>query len=158
MVAPLLDMTLDGPEATCRFAARIASRLNPGDTLLLEGEIGAGKTHFARCLIRSIQATPEHVPSPTFTLVQSYDTTRGEVVHADLYRLSGPGEIAELGLLDAFGTQICLVEWPDRLGEDAPASALTLRFEQGAGPEIRRVTAFGDRDTWADRTSGLEHV
>jgi tRNA threonylcarbamoyladenosine biosynthesis protein TsaE len=158
MVAPLFDLTLNDPEETRRFAARIAGCLRPGDTLLLEGEIGAGKTHFARSLIQSIQTPPEDVPSPTFTLIQTYDTTRGEVVHADLYRLSGPDEIAELGLQDAFGAQICLVEWPDRLGPDAPKSALTLRFEQGADPDTRRLTAFGDADTWAVRVGRVEHA
>ena len=158
MVALLLDLILDSPEATRRFAARIGACLRPGDTILLEGEIGAGKTHFARTLIQSVQTTPEHVPSPTFTLIQSYDTARGEIIHADLYRLSGPEEIAELGLLDAFGTQICLVEWPDRLGPDAPATALTLRFEPGEGPDTRRITAHGDRHFWADRVGDLAHV
>lgn len=158
MVAPLFDLTLDDPEETRRFAARIAARLRPGDTLLLEGDIGAGKTHFARSLIQTIQLGPEDVPSPTFTLIQSYDTKRGEIVHADLYRLSGSGDIVELGLLDAFGVQICLVEWPDRLGADAPAAALTLRFEQGVGPDIRRVTVFGNPEIWAERVRGVEHV
>lgn len=158
MAAPLLDLTFDSPEAMRAFAARVARWLRPGDTLLLEGDIGAGKTHFARSLIQSIQTEPEDVPSPTFTLVQSYDTMAGEVIHADLYRLTGPAEIAELGLLDALGAQICLVEWPDRLGPDAPASALTLRFEQGAAADTRRLTAFGDHAIWAELIRGVEHV
>lgn len=154
----LMDLTLDGPDATARFAERIARSIRPGDTILLDGEIGAGKTHFARCLIQSIQEVPEDVPSPTYTLIQTYETRRGEVVHADLYRISGPLEVVELGLLDAFGSQICLVEWPDRLGADVPGSALTLLFEAGAGPEDRRVTASGRQEVWAARLAGLEHV
>lgn len=158
MAAALLDLTFDSPEAMSTFAAAFARCLRPGDTLLLDGEIGTGKTHFARSLIQSIQTSPEEVPSPTFTLIQVYDTRRGEVLHADLYRLSGPAEVAELGLLDAFGSQICLVEWPDRLGPDAHDTALTLRFEHGSRPEQRRVTAFGDRAIWAGRICGVEHV
>lgn len=158
MVAPLFDFMLDDPEATRRFAARMAGCLAPGDTLLLEGDIGAGKTHFARSLIQSIQPEPEDVPSPTFTLIQTYDTTRGEVMHADLHRLSGADEIGELGLFDAFGARICLVEWPDRLGTAAPETALTLRFEPGPGPDMRRVTTFGDPAIWAVRLEGLAHV
>lgn len=140
-----------------RLAEQVAACLRPGDTLLLEGDIGAGKTHFARCLIRSVQLVPEDIPSPTFTLIQSYETTLGEIIHADLYRLSGPDEIVELGLLDAFGEKICLVEWPDRLGSDSPERALTLRFEQGHGPDARRVTAIGDPTDWAGRVRGAKH-
>ena len=158
MAAPLLDLMLDDPAATHDFAARIAQCLRPGDTLLLEGDIGAGKTHFARSLIQSVQREPEDVPSPTFTLIQSYDTTRGEMIHADLYRLSGPDEIAELGLWEAFGTRICLVEWPDRLGAEAPEAAITLRFEPGPDPDSRRLTAFGDPEIWAARVGGMAHV
>lgn len=158
MPAPLLDVILNSPEATSRFATRLAHCLYPGDTLLLDGGIGAGKTHFARSLIRSLQTRPEEVPSPTFTLIQSYDTSRGEILHADLYRLSGPDELGELGLWDAFGVRICLVEWPDRLGLDAPDGALTLRFDQGDAPDTRQVRALGDPDIWADRVGGLTHA
>ena len=89
----------------------------------------AGKTHFARNLIQSLMAEPEDVPSPTFTLVQAYDTPSGEIWHCDLYRLSAAEEVDELGLTEAFDTAICLVEWPDKLGPLAPRGALTLTFE-----------------------------
>ncbi len=154
----LTVLTLEDPEATRRFAAQMARGLVPGDTLLLEGDIGAGKTHFARSLIQSIQDMPEDVPSPTYTLMQTYETARGEVVHADLYRLSGPDEVAELGLLDAFGSQICLVEWPDRLGDEAPTTALTIRFETGRALHHRRVTVSGRNDLWTARLDGMADV
>jgi len=120
------SITLNSPEETADLAARLGAKLRPGDIVLLEGEIGTGKTHFARSLIQSLMTVPEDVPSPTFTLVQAYDTPPGEVWHCDLYRLSAVEEIEELGLSDAFDTAICLIEWPDKLGPLTPASALTL--------------------------------
>ncbi|MCV2863248.1 tRNA (adenosine(37)-N6)-threonylcarbamoyltransferase complex ATPase subunit type 1 TsaE [Albidovulum sediminicola] len=124
-------LRLPDPGATDALARRLAPALRAGDTILLEGEIGAGKTHFARALIRARLAAlglDEDVPSPTFTIVQTYEAGEAEIWHADLYRLSGPEEIWELGLEDAFRTAICLVEWPDRLGSLRPSDALTLRF------------------------------
>ena len=126
MTTRRLSLSLPGPGATDALAAALGARLSPGDVLLLSGGIGAGKTHFARALIRSLQDVPEDVPSPTYTLVQEYDARPGRVVHADLYRLSGPDGVDELGLWDAFDTAICLIEWPDRLGDAAPADALSL--------------------------------
>ena len=156
-MAASLSRTLvfEHPDDTARFAADLGQRLGPGDVLLLEGDVGAGKTHFARALIRALQEHPEDVPSPTFTLVQTYDTRRGEVWHADLYRLSGAQEIEELGLAEAFTTAICLVEWPDRLGPLTPAAALMLQFRQGSAEDARNVTATWDDSRW---TALLEAV
>lgn len=136
-------------DATCRAAARLGALLRPGHVLLLEGGIGAGKTHFARCLIRPLLAEDEDIPSPTFTLVQSYDTRNGELWHADLYRLGHPDEVIELGLSEAFDDAICLVEWPDRLGDLTPGDALSLRFEV-VGDSARAITVTGGADTWQD--------
>ncbi len=130
--APQLALTLADAAQTCRLAGRLGARLRAGDVVLLEGPIGAGKTHFARCLIQSLLELPEDVPSPTYTLVQVYQTRAGEVWHADLYRAGGPDEVVELGLDEAFDQAICLVEWPDRLGELAPPRALTLALEAQA--------------------------
>ncbi|GFE64775.1 hypothetical protein KIN_18490 [Litoreibacter roseus] len=93
--------------------------------------MGAGKTFFARAFIQHLMTQTglvEDVPSPTFTLVQTYDVADQEIWHADLYRLTGPEALFELGLEEAFDTAICLIEWPDRLGELTPAHALTLSF------------------------------
>jgi tRNA threonylcarbamoyladenosine biosynthesis protein TsaE len=134
-----LDMRLPlpGPDATDALGRALAAQLRAGDTLLLSGPIGAGKSHLARAIILSLMdrtGTPrEDVPSPTYTLVQTYDLGGEEVWHADLYRLSGPDEIWELGLDAAFDSAICLVEWPDRLGQAAPGNA--LRIELAADPE-----------------------
>ena len=122
------SLSLQDPADTARFAAELGAHLAPGDCVLLHGPIGAGKTHFARHLIQSLQVIPEDVPSPTYTLVQTYDTTRGELWHADLYRLTTLDEIEELGLSEAFETAMCLVEWPDRLGEMVPKSALHVNI------------------------------
>lgn len=141
----------DSPDDTCAFARRIAAQLRAGDVLLLGGEIGAGKTHFARCAIQALLSAPEDVPSPTYTIVQTYDTPRCEIWHADLYRLPGPSEIVELGLIDAFEDAICLVEWPDRLADLAPASALTLEFSDGGAADSRQILLSWQSGDWRDR-------
>jgi tRNA threonylcarbamoyladenosine biosynthesis protein TsaE len=116
--------------ATEALAACIAPRLRPGDTLLLSGGIGAGKTAFARAMIRAAMGnSAEDVPSPTFTIVQTYAAPQGDIWHADLYRLTHPDEAQELGLTEAMESAICLIEWPDRLSGLAPADALELAFE-----------------------------
>ena len=118
----------NGPLETKALALRIRENLQNGDIVLLKGEIGAGKSHFARSLIQAAMDKVEDVPSPTFTLVQTYDTLVGSIWHADLYRLSDQSEIFELGLIDAFGNEIVLIEWPDRLGYLEPQDALTIEL------------------------------
>ncbi|MEQ8898317.1 MAG: tRNA (adenosine(37)-N6)-threonylcarbamoyltransferase complex ATPase subunit type 1 TsaE [Roseovarius sp.] len=145
MSAALLTLTSDSPDATDRVARTLARRLAPGDTILLAGDVGAGKTHFTRAAILSLLELPEDVPSPTYTLVQTYNATPGEIWHADLYRLTDTSEIEELGLTAAFTDAICLIEWPDRLGPLTPPDALTITFT-APGPEDVRTLAF----TWTD--------
>lgn len=142
---------LPDPDATDALARRMAGRVGAGDVLLLEGPIGAGKTAFARALIHAL-GVAEDVPSPTYTLVQTYEAGL-EIWHADLYRLTHPDEAVELGLTDAFDTALCLVEWPERLGADRPESALTLRFSlDGEG----RLVTFDSADgTWEARLDDL---
>lgn len=144
----ITDAVFLADEAATEAAARaLAPLLGPGDTILLRGPIGAGKTHFARALIQTLQALhrpPEDVPSPTFTLVQTYQAGETEIWHADLYRLSGIGDILELGLEEAFATAICLVEWPERLGVLEPPEALHLHFSPGPGGEGRRLGVSGN--------------
>ncbi|MDG3041232.1 tRNA (adenosine(37)-N6)-threonylcarbamoyltransferase complex ATPase subunit type 1 TsaE [Roseicyclus marinus] len=132
---------LAGPEATAALARAIAPVLRAGDTILLQGQLGAGKSHFARALIRALMG-PEgecaEIPSPTFTLVQAYDSAAGEIFHADLYRMGDPGELVELGLDAAMEEAICLIEWPDRIAPDWPATAICLRLETPVGAAERR--------------------
>ncbi|WP_171206511.1 tRNA (adenosine(37)-N6)-threonylcarbamoyltransferase complex ATPase subunit type 1 TsaE [Ruegeria sp. HKCCA0235A] len=146
------SLTFKSPEETAVFARQLGTSLRPGDVVLLEGPIGSGKTHFARNLIQSLMDEPEDVPSPTFTLVQAYDTPSGEIWHCDLYRLSAAEEVDELGLTDAFDTAICLVEWPDKMGPLAPQGALTLAFETGPNNiDFRRVTLSWTAPKWAEK-------
>ncbi|WP_149141708.1 tRNA (adenosine(37)-N6)-threonylcarbamoyltransferase complex ATPase subunit type 1 TsaE [Gemmobacter caeruleus] len=131
---------LPDDEATTRLGQWFAARLRPGDVLLLSGPIGAGKTHFARALIRARLGAEVEVPSPTFTLVQTYEDPRGDLWHADLYRLGHPDDIVELGLEAAFDDAISLIEWPDRLGDQTPPQALHLHFAaEGEGRALRPV-------------------
>ena len=136
-----LSLFLPDPDATTGFAERMADLVAPGACLLLSGPIGAGKSHFARAFIRHRLGYLGDIPSPTFTLVQTYESPDEEIWHADLYRLTHPDEVAELGLDQAIGHAICLIEWPDRLGEMAPLDALHLTF--ASRPEGRTVTLTG---------------
>lgn len=151
--APFRTITAPTETATAAFARRLAPVLGPGDTLLLSGPIGAGKTHFARALIQERLAAAgraEDVPSPTFTLVQTYDDGKTEIWHADLYRLTDPGDLWELGLDEAFDTAICLIEWPDRLGVAAPRGALWIDIATGDA-DGRRLSLSSDAPAWRAR-------
>ncbi len=140
---------MSSPDATALFAQTFAKHLTPGDVILLSGGIGAGKTHFARSLIHALQDPPEDVPSPTFTLVQVYDTPKGEIWHSDLYRLSDPDECVELGLTDAFETAICLVEWPDKLEDLTPENALKIHLDTCANDDDhRQMTLYWTNTRW----------
>lgn len=145
--APATTIRLTSPERTAQLAHRFADHVRPGDVILLSGPIGAGKTLFARALIQAQLAQAgmpvEDVPSPTFTLVQTYVAGELEIWHADLYRLTHPDEVEELGLLDAFDTAVCLVEWPDRLGDLRPAEAIELTFSAEGDEDTRIVGVKG---------------
>ena len=153
METPILEREITDEAAMAAFAARMADHVRTGDALLLSGDIGAGKSAFARGFIRAKLGRMEDVPSPTFTLVQTYETAEEEIWHCDLYRLSHPDEAFELGLEEAFQSAICLIEWPDRLGDGAPVDALSLAFE--AGPETHHITITGPA-TWRDRLKGAD--
>lgn len=135
-----LTFDLPDPEATDRLARVLAHGLCAGDAVLLSGPIGAGKSHLARRLIRERLGNPdEDVPSPSFTLVQTYPADP-PIWHADLYRLTHPDEVLELGLDEAFRSAICLIEWPDRLGADAPETAITVTLSLAEKGRRAQVT------------------
>ncbi|WP_417307906.1 tRNA (adenosine(37)-N6)-threonylcarbamoyltransferase complex ATPase subunit type 1 TsaE [Devosia sp.] len=123
-----LPDTLDLPDdaATAALGVRLAAAAEPGDLILLRGDLGAGKTALARATIRALAGDPGlAVPSPTFALVQPYDGAGGPILHADLYRLGGEDEIDELGLFDD-PTAIVLIEWPERAPSLSDRADLTI--------------------------------
>jgi tRNA threonylcarbamoyl adenosine modification protein YjeE len=146
--ASSFTVLLPNEPATRRLAVDIASILKPGDLVTLSGDLGAGKTAFARALIRHLAADETlEVPSPTFTLVQTYTLARFTVVHADLYRIGHPDELAELGVDDDAGNSVVLLEWPDRAGDVLPPDrldiALTLSAQGGPNQRHAELTGYG---------------
>jgi tRNA threonylcarbamoyladenosine biosynthesis protein TsaE len=148
------DIVLPNLAATKALARRLAGMWQPGDTIALRGDLGAGKTELARAAIRAAIGSAVEVPSPTFTLVQVYQTGRAPVWHFDLYRLSSPEEVVELGWDEARTDGIVLVEWPDRLGPFLPEDRLDVHLEEDGLPETRGVRLVAGPG-WRDRLAGL---
>ena len=146
-----ITIQLPDVEATGALAARLAGLLVPGDAVLLEGPLGAGKSELARRLLRAAARDPGlEVPSPTFTFVQTYALPVGTVHHFDLYRLDGPRDLAELGW-DETRDDIVIVEWPDRLGDLTPPGALRIALAPGTSDDSRVATISG----WDHRLQAL---
>jgi tRNA threonylcarbamoyladenosine biosynthesis protein TsaE len=141
-----MELALPTLAATEALAARLAPHLRPGDAILLEGPLGAGKTAFARALLRAALANPAlDVPSPSYTLVQTYQARALTLHHLDLWRLTGPEALLELGW-DELRQDVVLVEWPDRLGNLTPQGALCVRLLLAAGEaRVAHITGWGVR-------------
>jgi tRNA threonylcarbamoyladenosine biosynthesis protein TsaE len=137
IVRDLIDLA-----ATQRLGAAVARLLRTGDVVALWGELGAGKTTLARALITALGYEGE-VPSPTFTLVQTYDLSPVAVWHFDLYRIDIPGEVIELGFDEALAEAICLVEWPERMGPLLPADRLDIVLSYTGDDDGRRAGLRG---------------
>ena len=151
-----VTLSLDSETATTALGHHLAKHLQNGDTLLLDGPIGAGKTHLARSIIQALLPHDEDVPSPTYTLVQTYETPSGTIWHADLYRLADSSELIELGLDEAMGTGIVVIEWPDRIPEEMrPPQALWIILRSKG--ERRNAELFGNITRWAGLFSELSH-
>src|SRR5690242_16117956 len=119
-------LTLATEQDTAALGAALAGHVRRGDVIALAGPLGAGKTTLARGFIQKLTGTEEEVVSPTFTLVQTYDTPQGAIWHFDLYRLNDPEEALELGFEEALAAGISLIEWPERLGGYLPRGCLTV--------------------------------
>ncbi len=155
----ILEFDLADEAATRALGAALAGRLRPGDLILLAGDLGAGKTALARALIQAHLAShglAEDVPSPTFTLVQTYESPALLIAHVDLYRIEDPSELRELGLAETIDEGAVIVEWPERaeseirrLSRDCLDISLTLM------PEGLRRARLEGRGSWAARLEGL---
>jgi len=153
MTGFVFDLSLKDAAATARFGAALGARLRAGDTILLVGDLGAGKTTFARGMIAAL-AGVEDAPSPTYTLVQAYETHDGTpLLHADLYRIEDEDELDELGLDDAFEDSIVLIEWPDRMGRRVPEEALTLKLSLAREGRMAHISGGTE---WKDRLDGFD--
>jgi tRNA threonylcarbamoyladenosine biosynthesis protein TsaE len=168
--AEALSIPLPQPADTQTLGRRLAAIVRPGDLIALTGDLGAGKTALARALIACLpdadggDASGEEVPSPTFTLVQTYDRRAADgaplaVWHFDLYRLGEPDEVDELGWEEALAGGLVLVEWPDRLGARLPTRRLdvTLVYAEDGGPsgDAGRVAVLQGGPGWAGRIDAL---
>jgi tRNA threonylcarbamoyl adenosine modification protein YjeE len=137
----VIRLSLADLAATEALGAQIAAGLRKGDAVALEGDLGAGKTTLARAILRALAVT-ESVPSPTFTLVQTYETPGLPVRHYDFYRILNPREIDELGLDEALEEGAALIEWPERAGNRLPGDALRIVLT-ATGAQSRRAEISG---------------
>lgn len=152
-----ITIELAGLKATRELAQNLARVAKPGDVIALSGDLGTGKTTFARDFIRALTDPEEDVPSPTFTLVQTYEGDSGEIWHFDMYRLERPEEVFELGLEDALVDGISLIEWPDRMGTYIPRDRLDIRLTVSKGKNHRQAELIPHNLDWSERLRSCGH-
>lgn len=140
-------------EETAVLAGKMASLVQKGDVIALFGTLGMGKSVFSRAFIRHFQGNVD-VPSPTFTLLQTYDTPDFEIYHYDLYRLKHADEIFELGMEEALYQGVCLIEWPEKMGGYLPRKA--IRVEITPEGSNRRISVFAGGEEMAERFKALK--
>jgi len=153
MAKTSITLRLSTEDDTDHLGQTLARFAIGGDCILLRGHIGAGKSALARAFIRKLLGEHTEVPSPTFTLVQVYDLPSVEIWHADLYRLTDTQEAIELGLTDSFEQQICLIEWPEILGDLVPKTALDIELTAGRDAHLATLTFD---DNWTHRLAALD--
>lgn len=146
------DFALPDAAATIALGRRLGERLEPGDVVCLSGHLGAGKTTLARGAIEAWTGAIEDTPSPTYTLVQTYEGVRGELWHVDLYRLKRSEDAWELGLEDAFVRAACLIEWPERLEGELPSDRLDVALATDGQGRRANVRAHG---AWRNKLATL---
>ena len=130
---------------TLRLGADLAAALRPGDTVLLDGELGAGKTVLARGILRALSRQPDLlVASPSYNLARTYMLPAGIALHVDLHRLAGPADCVELGLEEVWGSELALVEWPDRLGPLLPPAWIRIRIDTSRQPRRAEISVRGE--------------
>lgn len=148
---------LSNPAATARLGVFLAERMRAGDVLALNGPLGAGKSELARAIISFHNPDELDIPSPTFTLVQTYALGDGTpLLHFDMYRLEHPSDAIELGIEDAFYDGVALVEWPEKIAPFMPLTALNVRIEINA--DASRTIHFDMDDHWQERLRGLSDL
>ncbi|KAF0117690.1 MAG: hypothetical protein FD163_222 [Hyphomonadaceae bacterium] len=150
---------LENENDTVRFAKIVGQLAQAGDFIALYGDLGAGKTTFARGLIQDLLGPPTEVPSPTFTLLQTYDAPNFQIYHFDLYRLKSPDEVWELGW-EEIGVGVTLCEWPENAGEYLPAKRLEIHLEQDAAGRmavLRAIGYEGAQNPWKERLIAIKH-
>jgi tRNA threonylcarbamoyladenosine biosynthesis protein TsaE len=147
-------LTVTSEAETEALGRRIAAQLKAGDAVALSGGLGAGKTALARAIIRTF-LPKEEVPSPTFTLVQTYDVGAFSIWHVDLYRVKARSEIRELGLDEALDAGVLIIEWPDRMAELLPRDRLDVIIETG-DEASERIVKLVARGSWAARLEQLK--
>jgi tRNA threonylcarbamoyl adenosine modification protein YjeE len=153
----LLLAVADDEPSTRALAAELGGVCRQGDCLLLIGDLGAGKTTFARGLIRGACPDAGEVVSPTFNLVQTYDSAQGFTLwHFDLYRLKHAGELDEIGLDEALESGLCLIEWPQLAQQRLPESALAITIYPGTHPASRHIELRGWPQYWLDRLQTVQ--
>jgi tRNA threonylcarbamoyladenosine biosynthesis protein TsaE len=138
-----MEIALPDAAATERLGAQIAAVLQPGDAVCLWGELGAGKSTLARGLVRALTSPDEDVPSPTFTLVQFYETDDFPIAHFDLYRITRPGEVYEIGLDEALDEGAVIIEWPERLSRGLPRDRLDIMLSTDGDGRTARLEPHG---------------
>ena len=158
MTSPVetIAIELAGLPATRELAECLARIAKPGDVLALYGDLGTGKSEFARFFIRYLTDPDEEVPSPTFTLLQTYESEASDICHFDLYRLDRPEEAFELGIEDAFHECISIIEWPERLGPYMPRNRLDIHLIKTKGKNHRQATLTPHAD-WSERLRACGH-
>jgi tRNA threonylcarbamoyladenosine biosynthesis protein TsaE len=144
-----------GAEATAAVAALLAPHLQPGDVVLLKGELGSGKTTFVKAVATAI-GSPAEVTSPTFTLAQFYPSEQMTILHIDAYRLSGIHEYRDLGLEEYLADSVALVEWGDKIAEDFPGHLMVEFRHDASGPGLRVLAFASEHPRWQPVIAALQ--